>query len=213
MRKFLLTSLNFSCFSLCLLSHRGEEPRSVFFGLLTDAERLLFSPPRAPNILFSRSNEPCNASIFSQGTRSIRHADHLGCPPPSSLQFINAFVILEGDNTGRQSPTWTVAVGLSHLPRCRTLLSSVLNFIRSLLAPSSSLSSFLDRSPALKCTDRSPCRCEESALHHLLEIIDTDVKQDHSLQTPTVPHLLLASFKMNVSFCTSRSLSHPKVRF
>lgn len=87
------------------------------------------------------------------------------------------------------------------------------NFIRSLLAPSSSLSSSLDRSPALKCTDRSPCRCEESALHHLLEITDTDVKQDHSLQTPTVPRFLLASFKKNVSFCTSRSLSHPKARF
>lgn len=84
---------------------------------------------------------------------------------------------------------------------------SVLNFVMSVLAHSSSLSVSLDDSPDLKHIDCSPCKREERGLHHLLEIPDKGVKQDSSLQTPAVPHLLFASFKMNVSFCTLGNLS------
>lgn len=54
---------------------------------------------------------------------------------------------------------------------------------------------------------RQQSKCEETALRHLHEIIDKDIKQDKSLQSPAVPHLLSASRKMNVSFCTPGNLS------
>lgn len=69
-----------------------------------------------------------------------------------------------------QSLTCTLAMKL-FIPRCRTLQLSVFNSLSSLLSHSSSLSLW-----TTALTDKSGC-------HHLLEIVDKDLKHDSSLQT------------------------------